>query len=82
MPVVPRTTEIYADTRRTAVCSGPHCRKRILFAQIVKSKKIMPFSDPELPALETRHEEDTHRLIERVDLDSSHFIDCPDAKRF
>lgn len=77
-----RTTEIYSDTRRQAQCSGPHCGKAILFAEIVKSGKTMPFSDPDLVALSTRHEMGTNRVIETVDLAESHFVDCPDAKRF
>lgn len=77
-----KTTEIYSDTRKTGICRGPNCGRTILFATIVKSGKTMPFRDPQLVALSTRHEPATMRLIETVDLGESHFGDCPDAKRF
>jgi len=77
-----KTTEIYADTRGVATCTGRDCRQRILWATIVKSGRRMCFNDPELPALSTRHEPETRRLIETVDLDTNHWATCANAQRF
>ena len=74
-----KTTEIFADTRTHANCRG--CDAPIVFAEIVKSGKRMPFDLP-LVALQTRHEEATHRLIETVDLGESHFASCKAASQF
>ena len=74
-----KTTEIFADTRTHATCRG--CEAPIVFAEIVKSGKRMPFDHP-LVALQTRHEEATRRLIESVDLGTSHFASCRNADRF
>lgn len=73
-----KTTEIFANTRMRANCRG--CHAPILFAQVVKSGKQMPFDLP-LVALTTRHDE-AMRLIEEVDLGESHFASCKNADRF
>ena len=73
-----KTTEIFADTRAHATCRG--CSAPIVFAEIVKSGKRMPFDLP-LVALKTRHD-DGHRLIEEVDLGESHFASCRLARDF
>lgn len=72
------TIEIYADTRGERQCRS--CDQRIVFAQIVKGGKVMPFDAP-LVALRTRHDAD-RRLIEEVDLGESHFATCPKANQF
>jgi hypothetical protein len=73
-----RTTEIYADTRGHAKCRG--CDAPIVFAEIVKGGKRMPFDLP-LVALRTRHD-DGGRLIEEVDLGENHFASCPRSATF
>lgn len=73
-----KSCEIFADSRAHATCRG--CGAPIVFAQVVKSGKQMPFDRP-LVALRTRHD-DGHRLIEEVDLGESHFASCKNADRF
>lgn len=73
-----KTTEIYADTRGHANCRG--CDAPIVFAEIVKGGKRMPFDHP-LVALRTRHDAGG-RLVEEVDLGTSHFGSCKNADRF
>lgn len=78
MERVTKTTEIYADTRVHANCRG--CEAPIVFAELVKGGKRMPFDLP-LVALTTRHD-DGGRLVESVDLGESHFATCRNADRF
>lgn len=73
-----KTTEIFAETRNAAKCRG--CGASIVFAQVVKSGRSMPFESP-LVALTTRLD-DGQRLIEAVDLGASHFAHCAQADRF
>lgn len=70
------TTFILADTRGPGRCRS--CDKPIVWAEIAKSGKRMPFDTP-LVALTTKHDE-AHRLLEEVDLAGSHFGTCPQAK--
>lgn len=77
-----KTVEIYADTRGVSKCSSPRCGKRILWAQVVKTGRKMCFDDTDLPALRTRHDPGSRRLIEEVDLDANHWATCPDARKF
>ena len=74
-----RTIEVYADSRGQAKCSG--CRVPIVWATIVKSGKKMCFDVPAV-ALQTRHEDGTHRLIEAIAFDDNHWARCPAAGRF
>jgi hypothetical protein len=74
------TTEIYADTRSTTRCRG--CHAPIVFAEIVRTGRRMPFNEP-LIALRTRHDNNSGwRLVEEVDLDTTHFATCPQARQF
>jgi hypothetical protein len=77
-----RVIEIYSDTRSVGKCTGPNCGKKILWAEVVKSGKRMPFSDPEAVALSTRGERATGRVIEAIPFELNHWNDCPDARRF
>jgi hypothetical protein len=79
---MPGTIEIFADTRGISPCTGRTCGRRILWAQVVKSGKRMCFDDLELPALSTRHDPASNRLIETVDLTVNHWATCPDARAF
>lgn len=81
MTVVPHVTQIYADSRSVGTCSGRDCHRKILWATLVGSGKKMCFDDPELVALRTFHD-DSHRLIEVVDLDANHWATCPNARDF
>jgi hypothetical protein len=71
-------TEIFADTRGPGKCRS--CEAAIEWAEIVRSGKRMPFNAP-IVALRTRHD-DAGRLVEEVDLATSHFGTCPDAKKW
>jgi len=73
-----KTIEVYADTRFTTLCRS--CKADIEFGQNVKTGRSMPFNAP-IVALRTRHD-DAHRLIEIVDLSTSHFGSCPDANKW
>lgn len=72
-----KTIEVFADTRGAAQCRS--CNDAIEWAEIVKSGKRMPFNAP-IVALRTRHQDG--RLVEEVDLTTSHFATCPDAKKW
>ena len=71
------TTFILADTRGHGRCRS--CQAPIVWAQVARSGKKMPFNPP-LVALTTKHDE-AHRLLEEVDLGESHFASCPDAQQ-
>ncbi len=72
--------EIYADTRNVGRCRDEDCRKRITFAQVVKTGRTICFDGEPVP-LRTRHSDD-RRLIEEIDGDEVHFARCPGADRF
>ena len=74
-----RTIEVWADTRGKARCKG--CQAPIEWAEIVKSGKKMCF-DGEIVALRTRHDPQTHRLIEAVAFDTNHWGTCPQRAQF
>lgn len=76
------TIEVYVDSFGVGTCSGRACRKRILWATIVKTGKKMCFDDPDVVALTSRHEPATHRLIYALPLDGNHWAVCPDRERF
>lgn len=67
---------IFADTRGGGTCRS--CQAPIVWAEIVKSGKKMPFNPP-LVALLTDHDKGSGRLVEGVALDESHFATCPNA---
>lgn len=73
-----KTAEIYADTRGRTRCRS--CEKPIEFAELVRGGKRMPFDAP-IVALRTRHD-GGGRLVEEVDLGTTHFATCPDALTF
>lgn len=75
------TIEIYADTRGTGRCRHEACGAVITWAQVVKSGRRMCF-DGEPVALRTRHDPQTRRLIEEVDLAENHWATCPGADTF
>jgi hypothetical protein len=70
-------TEIFADTRGPGKCRS--CEAAIEWAEIVRTGKRMPFNAP-IVALRTRHE--GGRLVEEVDLATSHFATCPESKHW
>lgn len=72
-----KTAEIYQDTRQTARCRA--CNAPIIFAENVATQRRMPFDAP-LIALQTRVA--AARVIEEVDLGTTHFATCPQADRF
>lgn len=80
-PNVVKTIEIWADTKSNARCRDSSCGAKITWAEIVKSGRKMPFNGHDLVALRTRHDEQTRRLIEIVELDS-HFSTCSNPKVF
>ncbi len=51
------------------------CHRAIEFATNAKTGKAMPFDAP-IVALTTKHDDDW-RLLEEVDLATSHFVSCP-----
>jgi hypothetical protein len=74
--------EIYADSRGISTCRGERCGQRILWAEVAATGRRMCFNDLELPALKTRRESATNRLIETVDLDDNHWSTCKDREKF
>ena len=75
------TIEVWSDTKGKARCRDERCRALITWAEVVKSKKKMCFTgDP--VALRTRHDPETHRLIEEIDAADNHWAACPGAKDF
>jgi hypothetical protein len=77
-----KTIEIFADTRGVSRCKASNCGQRILWATIVRSGRKMCFDDIQLPALRTRHDPESHRLIEEVDLGANHWATCPGRAGF
>jgi hypothetical protein len=73
------TTEIWSDTRGFGPCRS--CGARLEWAELVKGGKRMPFNSP-IVALKTRHDPDTGRVIETVDLSTNHFANCPQGKEW
>lgn len=69
-------TWIFADTRGPGKCRT--CEASIEWARNVRTGRAMPFDAP-IVALRTQHIEG--RLAEEVDLATSHFATCPDAKQ-
>lgn len=76
---VVKTIEIYADTRGPGTCRG--CGAAMEWAEVVKSGKKMCFTGT-IVALQTRHDERTHRLIEAVAFDTNHWGTCPARDQF
>lgn len=74
-----KTIEIWADTRGMNTCRG--CGRKIVWGEIVASGKKIPFDPPAVP-LRTRHDEDSRRLIEILDLGENHFATCPKRADF
>ena len=76
-----KTVEICADTRGRSRCRS--CGACIEWAEVAKSGRKMPF-DGEIVPVGSRHEPETRRLIEIVDLEvtTSHFATCPDAEQW
>jgi hypothetical protein len=81
-PAGPKGIEVYVDSFGVSTCTGANCRKRILWAEVVRSGRKMCFDDPEIVALRSRHEPATHRLIYEFPLDGNHWAHCPDRDRF
>lgn len=81
-PAPAGTIEVYVDSFGVSTCTGANCRKRILWATIVKSGKKMCFDDPEVVALASRYEASTNRLIYAMPLDGNHWAVCVDRDRF
>lgn len=75
-----KTIEVYADTRGVSTCRGQSCREKIIWAEIVGSKRKMCFQGDAVP-LRTRYDE-SHRLIEAFDFNDNHWAHCPDRERF
>ena len=78
----PKTIAVYVDTLGRATCTGRTCRKRILWATVVKTGRKMCFDDPEIVALRSYYEPATNRLIYEFPLDGNHWAVCPDRDRF
>jgi hypothetical protein len=77
---MPRTIEVYADTRGVGLCNGPHCGAQLTWVEVVQTGKRMCFTGNPTP-LQTRHDE-AQRLIEVLDLDENHWASCPDMQQF
>jgi hypothetical protein len=77
------TTFVFADDpagarRRPTSCRG--CGRAIEFATNAKTGRVMPFDAP-IMALTTKHDANG-KLLEEVDLATSHFATCPKADTF
>lgn len=77
----PRLIRVWADTVRTGTCRSETCGATLEFAETVKNGKAMPFDAP-IVALATERDSASGRQIFLVDLATSHFATCPDAKRY
>jgi len=75
------TIAIYADTRGRGRCRAQACGVVLTWAEVVATGKRMCF-DGDPVALRTRHEPETHRLIEELDLADNHWQRCPGAPSF
>jgi len=73
--------KIWSDTRGKGRCRS--CQAPLEWAENVNTGHKIPFNDP-IVSVRSYHDEDTHRLIEVVNLSvtTSHFSDCPDAAAF
>ncbi len=80
-PRPPRPTQVWADTATRDICKHRGCRRDIVFAQNVKTGKVMPFNAPLVALAETR-ELGTNRVMWTVDLNTSHFISCVASESF
>lgn len=78
---VQRTTKIWSDTITPGVCRSRRCCRRIYFAEVVKSGRMMPF-DQKPVALAVQPEIGTNREQWTVDLAGSHFATCVAAPVF
>jgi len=72
--------EIWHDSI-SPVTSCRSCGAPIEWAEMVRSGRRMPFDAlaPGLVAISTKHDPDTHRLIDVVDstVSKNHFVTCP-----
>jgi hypothetical protein len=78
-----KTIDVYADTEGFALCNGPTCGQRILWAEVVASGKRMCFTAQAAPPrIVNWHRDDNGRAIHTYDLADNHWGPCPDAKGF
>ncbi len=81
-----RWLDVWTDTiSKPLPCGDPACRKPIVFAVLVKSGKRHPFvADFEQAAMLFADTDTTgvQRHVTKISQASSHFADCPGAKRF
>lgn len=76
-----RTLKIWADTVRADICRSKLCRKRIWWAQLVKSSKFMCFDAKPEPIV-TETEVFTDRTLLTVDASTVHWSTCPGRQQF
>lgn len=82
-PAPLRTTTIWGDTIRHAICAEPSCRRRVWFAVNVKTGNPMIFDGEPLDArISVQPELGTGREAWLVNLTAAHWGRCPGAAEF
>ncbi len=75
-----QSVKVLADTRGKGRCKHESCGAVITWAEVVESKKRMPFDGDPVP-LRTSHTADG-RLVEELDAADVHWRTCPGAAAF
>jgi len=74
-----KTVDVWLDSRGAGTCRG--CgRPMIWYTTFVNGKKL-PFDPPAVP-LRSFTDEGTHKVVEVLDLATTHWATCPDRERF
>lgn len=74
-----RVIEVWADTKGYAMCNGPTCKTRLLWAELVKSGKKMCFNGT---AAVVGSRSQDGRLVEAFAFKENHWASCPDRRSF